>query len=182
MTNAYFLKFISAASGGTVINFSDRFTLKSMAGTFPAAVQQGLSSISGTAGPADQNNVGTTAAAGATATVPVGADVYNTPYTLQSGTIRYAPMPPMAQTSITAKSAAPLFPTSAYTVYPTIAGTPNAITTNTLALTFSASSRENPVRTLQAMLMRSIANLQQATPAGQPTDGAVQKFLNRWKD
>ncbi|EXJ59570.1 hypothetical protein A1O7_03716 [Cladophialophora yegresii CBS 114405] len=165
VANAYFLKFVSAATGGTVINFSDRFTLKSMSGTFPPSVQQGLRSVTGTAGPADQNNLQAPQAGADAATASVAEEVYNTPYTLQTGTIRYAPMPPMAQTKITAKNASPQWPTSAYTVYQTIAGTPDAITTNTLPLTFSASSRENPV-----------------AAAGQPTDGAVQKFLNRWKD
>ncbi|KAH0835114.1 hypothetical protein AYO21_09708 [Fonsecaea monophora] len=163
--NAYFLKFVSAATGGTVINFSDRFSLKSMTGTFPAVVQQGLRTVTGTAGPADVNNVQAPQAGAGPNNPSVGDAVYSTPYTMQTGTIRYAPMPPMAQTKITAKNASPLWPTSAYTVYQTIAGTPNAVTTNTLALTFSVSSRENPV-----------------AAAGQPTDVAMQKFLNRWKD
>ncbi|KAJ9611082.1 Cell wall synthesis protein kre9 precursor [Cladophialophora chaetospira] len=165
VANAYFLKFVSAATGGTVINFSDRFSLASMTGTFPAAVQQGLRGVSGTAGPADQNNIQAPQAGGGAAVPAAGDGVYNTPYTLQSGTIRYAPMPPIAQSTITAKNASPQWPTSAYTVYQTIAGTPNAITTNTNPVTFSVSSVENPV-----------------AAAGQPTDGAVQKFLNRWKD
>ncbi|EXJ66991.1 uncharacterized protein A1O5_09637 [Cladophialophora psammophila CBS 110553] len=163
--NAYFLKFVSAATGGTVINFSDRFTLKSMTGTFPAVVQQGLRTVSGTAGPADVNNIQAPQAGAGQNTPTVGDGAYDTPYTMQTGTIRYAPMPPLAQTKITAKNASPLWPTSAYTVYQTIAGTPNAITTNTLPITFSVSSRENP-----------------AAAAGQPTDAAMQKFLNRWKD
>jgi hypothetical protein len=141
-----------------VINFSDRFTLKSMTGTFPPSVQQGLRTVSGTAGPVDQNNVqspqaGAGAGAGADAgSAAAGDGAYDTPYTLQSATIRYAPMPPMAQTQITAKNASPLWPTSAYTVYQTIAGTPNAVTTNTLALTFSVASQENPVRPFFAYL------------------------------
>lgn len=54
-------------------------------------------------------------------------------------------MPPMAQTKITAKNASPQYPTSAYTVYKKIAGTPNAITTNTAPLTFSTVSIEPTV-------------------------------------
>ncbi|KIV82336.1 hypothetical protein PV11_04455 [Exophiala sideris] len=160
--NAYFLKFISAATGGTVINFSDRFTLSGMTGVFSAAVTEGLATVSGTAGPATENNIDDTTAA---TTAAAGAAEYTVPYTLQSGAIRYAPMPPMAQTSITAKNASPQWPTSAYTVYKTIAGTPNAVTTNTLALTFSTSSMEATV-----------------AAAGQPTDTAMQKYLNRWRD
>lgn len=145
--NAYFLKFISAATGGTVINYSDRFTLSSMTGTFPASVIAGLRTVTGTAGPADVNNINAgQVAPNPAASVPAAGDpIYNTPYTMQSGTIRYAPMPPMAQTKITAKNASPQYPTSAYTVYKKIAGTPNAITTNTAPLTFSTVSIEPTV-------------------------------------
>ncbi|KIX06782.1 uncharacterized protein Z518_04758 [Rhinocladiella mackenziei CBS 650.93] len=165
VTNAYFLKFISTATGGTVINYSDRFSLKSMTGTFPPSVTQGLRTVSGTAGPEDVNNIQAPQAEDAQgATSSAGGD-YDVPYTLQTGTIRYAPMPPMAQSKITAKNASPQWPTSAYTVYTAVAGTPNAITTQTASLTFSVSSREATV-----------------AAAGQPTDAALQKFLNRWKD
>jgi hypothetical protein len=145
VANAYFLKFVSAATGGTVVNFSDRFTLRSMAGTFPALITQGLRTVSGTAGPVDQNNIQAPQAGGGANTPAAGDGAYDTPYTLQTNSIRYAPMPPMAQSSITAKNASPQWPTSAYTVFQTIAGTPDAITTNTLPITFAASSRENPV-------------------------------------
>lgn len=145
--NAYFLKIVSAATGGTIINYSDRFTLSSMTGTFPAAVTAGLQTVSGTAGPAMQNDINAAQAGNAAAAASsVDPSVYNVPYTLQTGTIRYAPMPPMPQTSITAKNASPQFPTSAYTIYHTIAGTPNAVTTQTAVQTFSTSSRENTVR------------------------------------
>lgn len=142
--NAYFLKMISAATGGVVINYSDRFTLASMAGTFPAAVTAGLKTVTGTAGPPTENQI-QAPQVGATATAAAGAAQYGTPYTLQTGAIRYAPMPPMAQSKITAKNASPQFPTSSYTPYVTIAGSPNAISTQTAPETFSTVSRENTV-------------------------------------
>ncbi|EXJ84936.1 hypothetical protein A1O3_05611 [Capronia epimyces CBS 606.96] len=166
VTNAYFLKFISAATGGTVINYSDRFSLRSMTGTFPAAVQAGLKTVTGTAGPADVNNIQAAQAGDTQDTAPAnGASEYDVPYTLQTGSIRYAPMPPQAQTKITAKNASPQWPSSSYTVYKTIAGSPNAATTHTATVTFHTSSREATV-----------------AAAGQPSDAAMQKFLNRWKD
>ena len=122
-----------------------------MTGTFSPAVTQGLRGVSGTAGPADQNNVQAPQAGGGAAAPAAGDGAYDTPYNLQTATIRYAPMPPMAQTKITAKNISPQWPTSAYTVYQTIAGTPNAITTNTLPITFSASSVENPVSTYSTL-------------------------------
>jgi Ser-Thr-rich glycosyl-phosphatidyl-inositol-anchored membrane family/Yeast cell wall synthesis protein KRE9/KNH1 len=149
--NAYFIKVISAATGGTIINFSDRFSLTSMTGVFPATVQAGLKTVSGTKGPETVNQISSpqNAAPGAGSVAAGGAE-FNTPYTLQSGSIRYAPMPPMAQTKISAKNASPRWPTSAYTVYQTNAGSPNAITTNTAPLTFSAVSHEATVSPTQS--------------------------------
>ena len=146
--NAYFIKVMSAATGGQIFNFSDRFSLTDMVGVFPAAVTTGLKDVSGTAGPDTINQISSpqNPAAGAGGTVAAGDPIFNTPYTLQSGQIRYAPMPPMAQTKITAKGGAKSqYPTSAYTVYTTNIGAPNAITTNTAPLTFSAVSREATV-------------------------------------
>jgi hypothetical protein len=145
--NAYFLKIISAATGGSVINFSDRFSLSGMTGVFPPVVTTGLKTVSGTAGPATQNDIQAVQnpGAGAGGAPAVAGGEYTVAYTLQTGEIRYAPMPPIAVTKITAKGQSRQWPTSAYTVYPAPAGTPNAITTNTMALTFSVSSMENTV-------------------------------------
>jgi len=145
--NAYFLKMISAATGGSVINFSDRFTISGMDGVFPSVVIAGLQTVSGTAGPPTVNDIQAVqqpAAGGGTPAIAPGD--YAVAYTLQTGPIRYAPMPPMPVTQISAKGQSRQWPTSAYTVYPGPAGSPNAITTNTLAQTFRASSIENTVR------------------------------------
>jgi hypothetical protein len=115
-----------------------------MTGVFPANVQHGLATVSGTAGPATQNNIGAVPAGDAQATVAAAGD-FAVPYTLQTGEIRYAPMPPVAPTKITAKRQSRQWPTSAYTVYAAAAGPPNAVTTVTQALTFIVSSVENTV-------------------------------------
>lgn len=180
-TNAYFLKMISAATGGSVVNFSDRFTLASMDGIFPAAVTDGLKTVSGTTGPPTENDI-VSPEVGATAAPSADAGAYGTPYTLQSGQIRYAPMPPMVQTKITAKNISPQWPTSAYTPYATILAGPNAITTNTEPITFSASSIENTVSGHLYLSLSVILTLLQALAAGNPTDTAMARFLNRWKD
>lgn len=131
-----------------MINYSPRFTLRSMTGTFPPAVIQGLRTVTGTSGPADVNNIQAPqagAGAGVSSTTTIEDSMYEVPYTMQTDSIRYAPMPPMAQTKITAKNAAPQFPTSAYTVYQKIAGLPDAVTTETKPLDFSVVSREATV-------------------------------------
>lgn len=129
--------------GGQVINYSDRFTLTGMVGTFPAAVVSGLASVTGTDGPATDNEV-SNAAGGASAAAAGGS--YTVAYNLQTGLTKYAPMQPVPPTSITAKSATPLYPTSAYTVATTWMATPKVATTLTLSQTFSVSSVENTVR------------------------------------
>jgi len=138
-----------------------------MDGTFPPVVTEGLQTVSGTAGPPTQNQIQAVQqpGAGGAATPAVASGEFTVAYTLQTGLVRYAPMPPVPGTSITAQGASRQWPTSAYTVYSGPAGTPNAITTITSSQTFSVSSIENT-----------------AAAAEQPTDTAMARFLNRWKD
>ena len=144
--NAYFLKIISAATGGSIINYSPRFSISGMTGTFPPNVQQGIAGITGTTGPATENDISNAQQPGAGAGgAQVAGGSYTVAYTLQTDPSRYAPMPPMAVTKITAKNASPQWPTSSYTPYAGPAGTPNAVTTNTATLTFKAISIENTV-------------------------------------
>lgn len=139
-----FLKMISAGTGGTVTNYSDRFSLSGMTGTFPATVTTGLSGLSGTNGPATENNF---AAAGAKAAAAGGSVVAGAtvPYTLQTGPIRYAPMQGKPGTKITAKNASPQYPTSSVTIAHTWLPTPEAVTTQTVSATYSTSSHANTV-------------------------------------
>jgi hypothetical protein len=159
--NAYFLKMISAATGGSVINYSDRFTISGMDGVFPPAVIAGLKTVSGTAGPPTENDIQAVQqpAAGAGGTAAIAAGDYTVAYTLQTGPIRYAPMPPLAVTKISAKGQSRQWPTSAYTVYSGPAGSPNAITTNTLAQTFIASSIENTVGIHELVFQETLKGL-----------------------
>jgi len=159
--NAYFLGMISTATaGGTVTNYSDRFTMTGMTGVFAPTVATALEGVSGTSGPPTVNAIAAAAPAAGTA---IGTDA-DVAYTAQSGTIRYAPMQPVPPTKITATNTAPLFPTSAVTLASTALPIPSVVTTITQAQTFSVSSHANT-----------------AAAASQPTDD-MQKFLNRWKD
>ncbi|KAF4552856.1 putative cell wall synthesis protein KRE9 [Elsinoe fawcettii] len=164
-TNAYFLKMVStSASGGQLINYSSRFTLTGMTGTFPAAVQAGITAAAGSsAGPATEDQLSNNVGAGA------GDSGNQVPYSLQSGLTRYAPMQPVPPTKITQKTWTPLFPTSAFTVATTYLPVPSIVTTVTAKQTFSVSSIENT-----------------AAAASQPVVGggnnAQARFLNRWKD
>jgi len=153
-TNAYFLGMVSKVAGGTVTNYSNRFTITGMTGTSSVA----LGTISSTDGPEDVNNIA--AAAGVEA-----RDVYGTPYNLQTGPTRYAAMQPVPPTKITATNTAPLYPTSSVQLASApLPAQDSIVTTVTQANTFQVSSHANT-----------------ASPASQPVDD-MQRFLNRWKD
>ncbi|KAL9131115.1 MAG: hypothetical protein Q9217_000877 [Psora testacea] len=157
--NAYndsFLKMISTAPGGTVINYSDRFTLTGMTGTFPPNVETGIKEITGTSGPKTENNVDDNAD-GASG----GSEV---PYSMQTGPTRYAPMQVKPGTKITAKSPTMPYPTSSAELAKTFLPPPKQVTTITMSVTYAASSIEN-----------------MASPAP-PPDAAMQKVLKRWRD
>ncbi|KAF2019257.1 hypothetical protein BU24DRAFT_418844 [Aaosphaeria arxii CBS 175.79] len=156
--NAYFFKMISTATkGGTITNYSPRFSLSGMTGTFPQAVLDGMKNVEGTDGPPSQDNTN------AGAVNPADGD-YGVEYTMQTGATRYAPMQPVPPTKITKKQATQRFPTSSVVLATTFLPIPKAQTTITKPQTFSVSSRENT-----------------AAPAPMPTDD-MAKFLARWKD
>ncbi|KAF2163841.1 hypothetical protein M409DRAFT_56956 [Zasmidium cellare ATCC 36951] len=166
--NGYFLKIISTAKeGGTVINYSKRFSLTGMTGTTPQKYVTAAAAVSGTDGPETVNQVANNAqanpaAGGAGAVAAAGA--YTVPYGLQSGLTKYAPMQVVPPTKITLQSFKPLYPTSKYSVATTWVPKPTILTTLTESQTFSVSSIENT-----------------AAAQSQPT-GDMAKFLARWKD
>ncbi|KIW05872.1 uncharacterized protein PV09_03072 [Verruconis gallopava] len=160
--NAYFLKMISvAATGGTVINYSSRFSLTGMTGSFPASVITAMSTVSGTNGPDTENNVGqaaTTAATGAQGSFAI-------PFAEQTGPFRYASMQQVPPTKITKQTKTPINPTSPYTLATTFLPPQTSIqSTVTESVTWSFSQMENTVA------------------AASGPSGDMQKFLNRWKD
>jgi hypothetical protein len=134
-----------ASTGGTVTNFSPRFSLAGMTGTFPANIQQGANAVSGTSGPARVNAV-----AGQGATIPAGGTgSFALPWIQQTGPIRYAPMQMYPGTKITAKTKKPLNPTSPYTIATTYLPPPTVVSTQTLPVTWSFTQVENTVRSIK---------------------------------
>ena len=131
----------TAAAGGTVTNYSNRFTLTGMTGVFTAAITSALASVSGTAGPATVNNVAKIAVGGTSAQ----SSVYGIPYNLQTGLTRYAPMPPVPPTAITATNTSPLWPTSAVVLASTFLPSPNVAVTIDQSNTYSVASHANTV-------------------------------------
>ncbi len=142
--NAYFIKMISAAPGGSVMNYSPRFSISGMTGTFPETVKVGLETVDGTDGPATESNIQSNQQGGGNAP-GVGGD-YGITYTMQTGAMRFAPMPKNPPTKITGgKNPKPLYPTSAVSIAVTRMAIPTQKTTVTQSFTFSVESAENTV-------------------------------------
>ena len=131
-------------AGGFVENFSDRFTLSGMTGTFPAEVKKGFSDIIGTSGPATRSKIHVEIRAAADPDA-AGAGAFGIPYSEQTGPTRYAPMQSIPPTSITATNTAPLFPTSSVDILSVAMGTATIQTTVTQPQTFSVASHANQV-------------------------------------
>ncbi|KAI9699194.1 MAG: hypothetical protein M1820_007273 [Bogoriella megaspora] len=159
--NAYYLKIVSAgAAGKQVINYSQRFSLTGMTGSFPPGVADAVSKVSGSTDvPDTQESDGNSAAAA----IPTGSV---TLYMEQTGPIKYAPMQKQPPTKISApKVPTPQNPTSAFAIAKTRLPIPtNPTSTATVSNTFSVQSIENT-----------------AAPAPMPSDD-MAKFLARWKD
>ncbi|MDI1488957.1 MAG: Cell wall synthesis protein kre9 precursor [Ramalina farinacea] len=157
-----YIKIISAAPGGTIINYSDRFTLTGMTGTFPPNVQAGIKDISGTDGPKPENNI-----VDAKDNPAAGANgATDAPYSMQTGLTKFAPMQRKPGTKITLKSASAQYPTTPYTIAKTALPTPKQVTTITASPTYTVASMENTAAALP----------------GPTQGGAMQKFLARWRD
>lgn len=150
-----FLKIISSTAGGTVTNYSPRFSLTGMTGTFPPNVEAGIKKVKGTTSPPTAKDLANSPDAGAPD--PVAPDAsYAIPFLSQTGTIMYAPMQGRPGTKITAKSISPAYPTSSVKIATTHLPPPKQITTHTLSMTISTSSRENTVHNLTST--KTLAN------------------------
>lgn len=139
-----YLRMVSTATdGGTVTNFSDRFTITGMTGTTDATYVKAVAAIDGTDGPETEDNVANAAAPAAGAAA--GAAEYTVPYALQTGLTKYAPMQSIPPTKITLKGYTPLYPTSAYSIATTALPIASMVTTITQSQTFSVAIQENTV-------------------------------------
>ena len=136
----------SATGAGTVINFSNRFSVTGMTGTWSStAAEADFKTISGTAGPATVNTISNNPAAAPGVPAAAQGGSYTVSYQFQTGLTKFAPMQPKPGSTITAKNTAPLYPASPYTVATTFLPVPSQVTTLTQSATYSASSMENTV-------------------------------------
>lgn len=147
----------TAKDGGTVTNYSPRFTITGLTGvTNPKYVQQ-VNELGGTtSGPDTVNDVVPKADPVAPAPVAPAAAGFDVPYNRQEGPTKYAPMQPVPPTKITAQGKpTPLFPTSAFNIAKgKLPPAQQVISTVTASQTFSVQSIENTVRTNQLDILR----------------------------
>ena len=178
--NAYFIGIESEGkAGGKVINYSSRFTASGMTGAFKPEVIAALEDVTDFTGPPTKNNVkgssstssgststGASTNTGTTSTPSINpADgPYGTPYTLQTGLVRFAPMQPQPKTKITKTDVKPLWPTSNVKFATTYLPIPSIEITSTQMRTHKVESHPN-------------------TAPAQPTPSDDwEKYLDRWKD
>jgi hypothetical protein len=139
-----------ASTGGTVTNYSPRFSLTGMTGVFPANVMAGAKAVTGTDGPPSVN-----ALAGAQApTAAVSGGLFEVPFYQQEGLTRYAPMQTYPATKITKKTKTPLNPKSPWNVATTYLAIPTIQTTVTQQVTWSFSQAEHTVRDKEQRMAR----------------------------
>lgn len=131
--------------GGTIINYSSRFTITGLVGQTTADLVTAAKQA-GTTVPNTVNGAAPAAGAagGGAAAAPAGGE-FTVPYYLQTGLTKYAPMQPVPPTKITQQNVTPLFPTSAFSTATTWLPRPSVVLTTTASQTFSVSSVENTV-------------------------------------
>lgn len=140
---AYYLRVIATpTSGSPSYIFSQRFTMTGMTGAWTSTTIQAAAQAAAASG---NSAVPANVAGGAAAAAPSAAAGTNIAFSLQTGLIKYAPMQGKPGTAITATNTAPLYPTSAWSVFTTNAPIPSQTHTVTPSVTYSASSRENTV-------------------------------------
>ncbi|KAF2725977.1 hypothetical protein K431DRAFT_280706 [Polychaeton citri CBS 116435] len=168
VTNGFFLGMTSnIVDGGTIINFSSRFSVTGLIGT-NAPTTAAVTAAGAIAGvddvPAEINSASNNAAASGT----VAEGVFGTPYQSQTGLTKYAPMQPIPPTKITAKGYSRLYPTSKFSIASNWMPPPSILTTITASQTSTVQSIENTV-----------------APVPGPSasrDADMAKYLARWKD
>ncbi|RHZ58465.1 putative beta-1,6-glucan biosynthesis protein (Knh1) [Aspergillus thermomutatus] len=153
--NAYFLKMVASGPEAFAINFSNRFTLSNMTGSFPPHLVDEIRSLSDPDGSAVKKDL----------RKRVVEAAYTVPYALQSGPTRYAPMAKKPGSTIPTKAPSPQFSASLYTIATTWLPPATVQATLSATATYSVVSVENT-----------------ASPAPHPHDAAMKRLLERWKD
>lgn len=125
-------------TGGTIQNFSGRFSLDGMTGTFPVNILNGLKKVSGTKGPSTVNQI-----------IDADGDEidgdFDVPYNEQTGLTKFAPMQPVPDTKMKEGDHTPLNPTSSVPIATTFLRPAKIETTITKEQTFDKLTETNTV-------------------------------------
>ncbi|EKV10707.1 Beta-1,6-glucan boisynthesis protein (Knh1), putative [Penicillium digitatum PHI26] len=93
------------------------------------------------------------AAAGGVVDGIVVVDQHTVPYGEQTGSIKYAPMPKSAGTTVATRSATPQYPPFPFSIATTYLGAPTVLYTDTAFATWTANTIENTVSLILECLM-----------------------------
>lgn len=146
-----FLKMVASGPEQSVVNFSLRFTLTHMTGSFSPKVMDGIRSVldsSDYSAELRKRQIGPGGVGGGVDDPDVTAEAtgqFTVPYAMQTGPMRYAPMPKKPGSTIPSRSPSRQYPTSAYDIATTYLPKPTVEATVTAPLTYSTSSIENTV-------------------------------------
>lgn len=124
----------------SVVNYSDRFSIINMTGSFSSRVKSGIHSIQDAHGPASREGYEYEGLQKRQA-----AGEHTVLYAYQTGPTRYAPMAKKPGSTIPPGKPTPQNPTSPYTIATTYMPAPTVETTVSADLTYSVSSIENTV-------------------------------------
>lgn len=93
------------------------------------------------------------AAAGVGVGVVAAVDKHTVPYGEQTGSIKYAPMPKSAGTTVAARAATPQYPPFPFSIATSYLGAPTVQYTDTAFATWTANTIENTVSLILECLM-----------------------------
>lgn len=137
-----FLKMVASGPDAFVINYSSRFSLSNMTGSFSPRVTNGIHSIRDVS---EQEGLHKRQAVGAPAAAAPGLGAHTIPYELQSGLTRYAPMAKRPGSTIPPGKPTPQHPTSHYSIATAYLGAPTVQTTVSATDTYKVTNIENTV-------------------------------------
>ncbi|ODQ77283.1 hypothetical protein BABINDRAFT_163561 [Babjeviella inositovora NRRL Y-12698] len=162
------------ASAGSTIQYTNRFTLTGMTG----------SKVASGSGSPPQGQI--SLVTGGTAAASINPASFSVPYTLQTGSTRYAPMQLQPGTSITVTTWSRRFPTSAVTYFTTKMASPVVYSTVTPGWSYTINSQPNyaspaPNPSIAGWYAAS-ERLVSASLSGSSNTTAKAKRYNKWVD
>ncbi|SCU88728.1 LADA_0E11760g1_1 [Lachancea dasiensis] len=131
----YFIQIVAVSSEWVTIHYSDRFTIRGMQGNLPALA------VNNAQGPHPETmKIGPDGAP-----PPINSASFTIPYTLQTGSYRFAPMQTQPGTSVSATAWSRQNPSSSCTFFTALTNKPEWHTTITAGWDYTIQTRVNDI-------------------------------------